>query len=547
VTLSPDKQAVVIPILREAIAAAEALPDDRRRYTRTEIGHHLRLLGIADQLHDYGAAEADAEEEQARAYDRAEGADAAVAQIEQIDAEAKRLLAAGRISAAEQVFESANSLRAETFDPDWASRYNDFFAWLLEIDDLASALKLYRAGEPQRDRFGMALQLARALEKNGRHTEAVDLLGEFGAPFEAGGDFEKLVILAKAMFALGERQEARNWFRKAALAALAAAKAGRDYFGRDTDPISIANCQCHASDRTGAIDTLRAVLELQPLAVRYPSKMATKLWTEAASELNQNLLQKPSDRTSFVLFPGATLAWPVAGPAGRGKALHVGHTYEAADLAMPEFKESVARHIDWIERKGHPAAAAEVAAYLSNPLTNAHDRWETWGAELVGALTRVGLEAEASAVMASLAGRHTALAAILTVRAEQRRFDEAFALLDDLERQAPEEKRRDVLNSILWTVGREAIRAGDIDAYRRTEDRRRAQFDDVGKYRVVSSDLSELAYVGQVDGALDLARKSPPDMRTDALLSVVEGMTDTWRRGGRAIHLVFGPDRWMTW
>jgi hypothetical protein len=162
------------------------------------------------------------------------------------------------------------------------------------------------------------------------------------------------------------------------------------------------------------------------------------------------------------------------------------------------------------------------------------ERWEKAGAALARVLTRAGLEEEASFVLSSLPERRTdLLAGIIEGKAMRRRFAEAFEAMENLKAEPADLELRKVLVLGSWAVLRHAAKAGDAAVFRRAHSMCQ-QF----ALAVIPSppydELKALTHAGQIETALEVARAVDPPLLPNALLSVVEGLTNVSRFNPKA-------------
>jgi hypothetical protein len=133
------------------------------------------------------------------------------------------------------------------------------------------------------------------------------------------------------------------------------------------------------------------------------------------------------------------------------------------------------------------------------------------------------------AIAASDPLRIDILSAIIEGKAFRRRFAEAFETLESLQAAAVGLENHRVLAIATWFVLRHAAKAGDVAAYRRASSMHRQFAPAMAVPRRPGEELKELAHAGQVEAALEAARAVEEQWLPEALLSVVEGLTNISR------------------
>jgi len=475
-TLSPETRQRALALLREAIAASDRLQGMNRSWARYRIATYLRSLGLAEELAHYGQDEIDA----ANALHKPEWHQARK-ELQEIEADAARKLLARDFAGARETYQSGEEQRATVLGN--LDRFGDFFGWLLEMGGIDLALEFYRSDDwktAYRPEWAIydVIRLAKALAAAGRQPEGTALRREGLASLDEKTRAEDLALIGKTLWRNGERDEGRDIVRRAAQASLDAALQNEDLYWDTT--ISLADDLCAMSDFETAASVLRPIMAVVPPPLAPLSE----------EELRQQ--------------------------------------YETLIAAL--------RHSGDLPREGETERTFKV---VSLPAARARDRWEKAVPVLAKVLTRAGLDDEASSLLASLPDqRIDILSAIIEGKAFRRRFAEAFETLESLQAAAVGLENHRVLAIATWFVLRHAAKAGDVAAYRRASSMHRQFAPAMAAPHRPDEELKELAHAGQVEAALEAARAVEEQWLPEALLSVVEGLTNISRRvpNARAIQ-----------
>lgn len=168
-------------------------------------------------------------------------------------------------------------------------------------------------------------------------------------------------------------------------------------------------------------------------------------------------------------------------------------------------------------------------AVVSGPGPGGEENWERARASLAKALTRAGLDEEASVILTSLPDRRQGLlTAIVEGKAMQGRFTEAFQAVDQAKATLSEYSASQVALACHRFISRHAAKEGDAAMFRRAWAMRPPN-DSPAESWDTFNDLTELAHAGQAEAALECARTMHQWDVPKALISVIAGLTNVGR------------------
>jgi tetratricopeptide (TPR) repeat protein len=491
-----------ISIVREAMEIAERVDGKNRIYVRAGIGYLLQHFVLPAEFSRYAADAIGASERLSRdqfppnpEWEAERGAQ--FNRLQELDAEAKRLVLAGGLLDARDIYMSAEDLRDDHMRVGVLGAYVSFLGWKLEAGDLPGAISLFESTDWQSPwtRVQMARRIASAFMAAGQRSKGLQILRELYPSLDAEDSHQTLSYLGKALWSVGETAEAKAVLREAAKASLAAAARNvrlplSGYSGYE--PLSIARIQCVISDQDGAAETLHELLKLEPPLEYEPPR------PPPPAELGRRLIYISGPPK---LKPAAK-RWVDAQPELVGMFARAGLDADATSLlAAPNAKQLdlLGRILRGAAERGSFAAAFQILERLQND-----------------ALTT---EAEPSKVSFKPNGE-------IEVHTQQ----SPIRPVEELERKA-------AVRNGLWLILRNSARLGDADAFKRAEMLWQQEVADGSAPVRDFLDLRMLARAGCVEAALESARAVPGlDQRVSALLRVVEGIAGVPSSGDNSFY-----------